>query len=95
MNWTGYTIGLPDNAEGHRCQITGQWQPEKYDDRWWWKCLDCTESAGVLSDDNLHELEAKGFLEPPNDSDEDLSGDTKHPDEGGDNDWRNIYGRYY
>ncbi len=94
MNWKGFTIGLSDDGEGHRCQITGPWKPDKYKKMWWWKCLDCVHSSGVLSDDDLHELEARGFVEAPMPDDKDLSGTTTHPDESGKDEYC-YYGDYY
>lgn len=94
MDWKGYTIELSGDAEGHRSQITGRWKPDKYPNMWWWKCLDCTESSGAISDADIHTLEDKGFIAPPLDTDDDLTGDTKHPDESGKNDYC-YYGECY
>lgn len=94
MNWKGYTIEVGDNEFGHRSQITGRWKPDKYEDKWWWKCLDCVESSGVLSGKDLKLLKDKGFIAPPDPDEKDLTGDTRHPDESGKNDYC-YYGDCY
>jgi len=80
MDWKGYTIELK-NKPGHRTRITNRWKPEKYDDMWWWKCLDCTKSAGVLSGKDLIKLKARGYVKAPRPDDKDLNLITLHPDE--------------
>jgi hypothetical protein len=92
MDWKGYTIEQID-GKGHRAQITGRYKPEKHPDLWWWKCIDCVDSAGVYSDADLHDLEDKGLIGPPMEDEKDLSGETKHPDENGMNAYT-YYGGY-
>lgn len=83
-DWVGYTVVIPDQ---HNIIIVSAWKESK-PDMWWWKCRNCTESAGVMSTRQLEKLEKKGMVVEPDG--EDLpSKYSRHPDESD-----SVYGPY-
>lgn len=75
-DWTGYIVVIP---EQHNLVIIGQWKKEK-PDMWWWKCMDCTQSAGVMSTKQMEKLDEKGMVTEPN-GDKLPAEYSKHPSE--------------
>ncbi len=81
-DWVGYKIDVPNNG-GHASKITGKHQPDKRDNMWWWKCMDCTSSSGSISTAELERLYSLGYVKSAEDGDKDLQGVTGHPVNGG------------
>lgn len=81
-NWVGYKIDVPNN-NSHRIKITNSHEPDKCDNMWWWKCMDCTQSSGVINTSELERLYSLGYVKPPEDGEKDLIGATGHPTNNG------------